>query len=315
MSALVTLLHKFAPDQQRTWNRARREAGRMSRSSWRRSLPRTRRSRWIMSAGVLLAVTGLVLSFVSPVRVTGIARPTPGIQAPGSNGSLQQYPWWDPRHWTERSAPASTVLADAVNGVPHRARLPHQATLRPARRVAELAGDRNAYARVYQLSDGRLQAVISGGPVTYRDPGGRWQPISTAVRPTVRPGYAYANTTNIFRTFFGAAAGQLVRFEAPGGGWLSIGLAGGRAGRPQVSGDTVTYLGVAPGVDLSYQVTPQALKERITLASAAAAASLASLAFVVRAGGGLAPWQRPDGAIVYSRDGTGGAPVLVVPKP
>jgi RHS repeat-associated protein len=288
----------------------------MSRSSWRGYLPRTRRSRWITSIAVLVAVAGLVASVLVPAaQAPNPGRPGAGIQPAVSFGSLQHYPWWDPRHWTERSAPTSTVLADAVHGVPRRGRLPHQAALRPARRVAELAGRRSENARVYQLSDGRLQAVISAVPVNYRDPGGRWQPISTAVRPAVRPGYAYANTTNTFRSFFGATAGQLVRFEAPGGGWLSIGLAGGRVGRPQVSGDTVTYRDLAPGVDLSYQVTPQSLEERITLASPAAAAPLASLVFAVRAGGGLVPYQRPDGAIVLSRDGTGGAPVLVLPAP
>src|SRR5215470_5467964 len=252
----------------------------MSRSSWRGYLPGTRRSRWIMSLVLLAAVAGLVASLVPAAQVPNLARPAAGVQPAGSFGSLRHYPWWDPRHWSERGAPASTVLADAVNGVPHRGRLPHRVALRPARRVAELAGRRSENGRVYQLSDGRLQAVISAVPVSYRGPGGRWQPISTAVRPSVRPGFAYANATNTFRSFFGAAAGRLVRFEAPGGGWLSIGLAGGRAGRPQVAGSTVTYRSLAPGVDLSYQVTPQSLKERITLASPAAAASLASLVFV-----------------------------------
>src|SRR5215472_1556678 len=251
----------------------------MSRSSWRGYLPRTRRSRWIVSVAVLVVVAGLVVSLVPAAQVPNPARPAPGIQPAGSFGSLRHYPWWDPRHWSERGAPTSTVLANAVNGVPHRGRLPHQAVLRPARRVAELTGRRSAHARVYQLSDGRLQAVISAVPVNYRDPGGRWQPISTAVRPASRPGYAYANTTNTFRTFFSATASQLVRFEAPGGGWLSISLAVGRAGRPQVAGSTVTYRNLAPGLDLSYQVTPESLKERITLASPAAAAPLASLVF------------------------------------
>jgi hypothetical protein len=104
-----------------------------------------------------------------------------------------------------------------------------------------------------------------------------------------------------------------VRFEAPGGGWLSIGLDGGHASRPVVAGDTVTYRGVAAGADLSYRVTPDALKESITLASPSAAAS--SFGFMIRVGGGLVPWQRPDGSIALSRDGVGGAPVLVLPKP
>jgi YD repeat-containing protein len=63
---------------------------------------------------------------------------------------------------------------------------------------------------------------------------------------------------------------------------------------------------------LSYQVTPQSLKETITLASAAAASSLAGLRFSVRAGGGLTPAAQRDGSIALTRDG---APALVLPKP
>ncbi len=66
---------------------------------------------------------------------------------------------------------------------------------------------------------------------------------------------------------------------------------------------------------LSYQVTPTSLKERITVASAAAAASLASLSFIVRAGGGLVPYRRPDGSVAFSRDGAGGVPAAIMPKP
>ncbi len=117
---------------------------------------------------------------------------------------------------------------------------------------------------------------------------------------------------NTFGSFFGSTTGQLVRFEAPGGGWLSVGLDGVHAGRPKVAGTTVTYAGVAPGVDLSYRVTPEALKESITLASPAAASSLS---YTITVGGGLTPWQRPDGPIAFSRDGVGGPPVLVLPKP
>src|SRR5258708_39936491 len=98
----------------------------MSRSSWRGYLPRTRRSRWIMSIAVLVAVAGLVLSLVPAGQAPNPGRPAAGIQPAGSFGSLRHYPWWEPRHWTERSAPASAVLADAANGVPRRGRRAHQ---------------------------------------------------------------------------------------------------------------------------------------------------------------------------------------------
>ncbi len=287
----------------------------MFRSLARRRIPGTVRSRWIVSAVALAAAAGLVVSQVTPARVAG--HRVPGLQAAGSSGSLQHHPWWDPQGWFAGggTAPGPRVLAGNVAAVPAAGRMPRQAAMRPVRRVRELTGKRDRYTRVFQLSDGRLQAVVSGVPVNYRDAAGRWQPIDTTVTRATAPGYLYGNASNTFGSLFGAAPGRLVRFAAPGGGWLTIGLTSGTAGRPRVSGDSVTYAGVAPGVDVSYQVTPTALKERITLASAAAAASLASLPFVIRTGGGLIPYQRPDGSIALARDGAGGPPVLIMPKP
>jgi RHS repeat-associated protein len=283
----------------------------------RRYLPRTKKSRWITAGVAVLAAAGLAVSQLAPARVAS-PRPAARIQAPGSSGSLQHLPWWDPRGWLAGgggTVPKPRVLADNVAAVPGTRRILRQAAMRPVHRVRELTGKRDEYTRVYQLSDGRLQAVVSGVPANYRDAAGRWQPINTNVSRSATPGYAYDNVSNTFGAFFGGAASRLVRFDAPGGGWLTLGLAAGRVGKPRVAGDTVSYVGVAPGVDLSYQVTPTSLKERITLASAAAAASLASLPFTVSAGGGLAPYQRRDGSIVWSRDGVGGAAVLIVPAP
>jgi hypothetical protein len=131
------------------------------------------------------------------------------------------------------------------------------------------------------------------------------------VQPSTRPGYKYGNTSNTFRSFFGADPARLARFQAPGGGWLRMGVDGTRPMRPRVAGDTVSYRRVAPGAGLSYQVTPTALKENITLASAAAASSFT---FTVKVGGGLVPYQHA-GQIMFSRTGAGGPAVLVMPKP
>lgn len=148
----------------------------------------------------------------------------------------------------------------AVTGGSQLGRMPRQAKMPVPRRARELTSRRTANARVYELADGRLQAVISAGPVNYQDSRGRWQPIDTTMRPATRAGYVDANVSNTFGSFLGSSAGRLVRFDAPGGGWLSIGLDGGHVGRPAVAGNTVTYAGVAPGTALSYQVTPEALK-------------------------------------------------------
>jgi hypothetical protein len=92
------------------------------------------------------------------------------------------------------------------------------------------------------------QEVISAGPVNYRTPAGAWAPVSTKVQRSSKQGYAFQDVRNTYQSYFGSPAGQLVRFDAPGGGWLAVGLQGARAGAPRVSGDVVACPSVAPGV-------------------------------------------------------------------
>jgi len=271
-----------------------------------------RGKRWWVPLAAVVGTVALLIGVVPQFSVPGTvgSHSASGVLAPGSSGSLAHHPWWDPRGWfAGDSTPKARTLA--AGGGPMVTRGPRQVKAPPARRVRELTSRRTANTRVYQLSDGRMQADVSAGPVNYQDSRGRWQPINTTVRSATQPGYQFGNTTNTFLSFFGATPGRLVRFEAPGGGWLSLGLDGTQAGRPSVNGNTVTYPGVASGAGLSYQVTPGALKESITLASASAAASFS---YTIKVGGGLVPHQRPDGSIAFGRAGLG-APVLVMPKP
>lgn len=264
---------------------------------------------------ILVAVLGLLAGglpalVMSPSGPSGLA-----IQAPGSSGSVHSsLPWWDPRGWFGggSSAPSSTALDDNVAAVPRDERLPKQQAMGPVHRVRELTAKRTEFSRTYLLSDGKLQTSISAGPENYQVSPGNWAPISTKVRPSSKAGFAFQNVTNIYQSYFGSSAAQLVRFDAPGGGWLAMGLLGAHVGRPEVSGDTVTYPDVEPGVSLSYEVTPQSLTERFTLASPAAARSLSTLRFVIKTGGGLVPQPQKNGSITLSQ---GAAPVLILPAP
>src|SRR5215469_9000241 len=258
---------------------------------------------------VLVAVLGLLAGGIPLLASQPSASSGHGlsIQAPGSNGSVHARPWWDPRGWFGGGgggAPSAHAIADfkPATGRPP-GHVAGQGPRKAAHRVRELTAKRGEYSRVYQMSDGTEQQVISAGPVNYQASSGQWAPISTKVQQSAKPGYAFQNVTNTYQSYFGSSAGQLVRFSAPGGGWLAEGLAGARVAAPRVSGDTVTYPSVAPGVSLSYQVTPQSLVERITLASPAAAKSLSSLRFMVKAGGGLVPQAGKDGSIALSRGG------------
>ncbi len=263
---------------------------------------------------VAIAMAGVLIAWLAPpVPVTGHGSgQAPGVLAPGSSGSLTHYPWWDPRGWFGGGGGAPGPRTMVAGGGPQVGRMPRQAVAPRPRRVRELTSRRTANTRVYRMSNGTFQADISAGPVNYRDARGRWQPISTAIRPVTRPGYVYGNTSNTFRSYFGDSPGRAARLQAPGGGWLSMGLDGAQAARPRVARDTITYPGVASGADLSYQVTPAALRESITLASASAPASYSH---TIKVGGGLVPWQRRGGQVVFSRLGVGGPAVLVLPAP
>ncbi len=183
----------------------------------------------------------------------------------------------------------------------------------PPRRTKELAGRRSATQRVFQLSDGRVQAEVSAAPLFYRDATGRWQPIDTRVRPSgARGGFTYANQTNTFHSSFGTRSDALVGFELAGG-QVTVGLGGpARALAPTVAGDTVTYRDVlAGGADLEYQVTREALKERIVLDGPVADPTFT---FTMRLQGVVAR-AGADGSIgFYPADGDGGL-LFSMPRP
>jgi RHS repeat-associated protein len=266
---------------------------------------------------VLVAVLALLAGGLPALVASPGSGSHPGlaVQAPGSQGSVHQLPWWDPRGWFGGGgggAPAAHTIADYKPPVARPpGRVAGQGPHKPAHRVRELTSERTEYSSTYEMSDGTRQQVISAGPVNYQTSSGQWAPISTKVQRSRKAGFAFQDVANTFGSYFGSSAAQLVRFDAPGGGWVRIGLAGAHVAAPKASGSTVTYA-VAPGVSLSYTVTPQSLVERISLASPVAAKSLASLRFTVQAGGGLTAQPRQNGSVTLSR---GAMPVLTLPAP
>ncbi|MEQ4305513.1 DNRLRE domain-containing protein [Plantactinospora sp. B6F1] len=201
----------------------------------------------------------------------------------------------------ERSEPVSPGLAvDQAT--------PAGRVVKPAKRVRELTGRRSATTRFFEMSDGRVQAEVSTGARFYRDASGRFLPIDTTVRSVGAAGYA--NTSNTFASRFGVRSDDLVRFEL-GGERVRLGLAGaGRKVTPTAEGDTVTYRDLVDGVDVSYEVLGDALKESIILKRASAATSVT---FRLDPGR-LSVSQRDDQAIEF-RDPDSGQVLLVMPAP
>ena len=255
-----------------------------------------RSSSW--AAVLALAGGSLFAGVGAPAAQAASYHPLP-IQAAG-DGS-----------WSPSSRPGNTTSAwSPAKGKP----TTHAPAYDPhAKVVKELTNKRTANADFYQLSDGRVQEKVSAAPVNYRDAHGNWQPISTGVTSVpAHDGLNLGTTSNEFSTYFstGGDPTALARLEH-GSAFVQIGADGAHAAPAKVSGSTVTYPSLYPGVDLRYAVTPEGVKEQIVLSRAPAAGTAFSFTLKV---GGFVPRQMAGGAIgLYGTESAD--PVFVIPAP
>ncbi|MEV5339779.1 DNRLRE domain-containing protein [Streptomyces sp. NPDC052676] len=195
--------------------------------------------------------------------------------------------------------------------IPSRQKLPKGKVLPPAERVRELKSKRTETARFWQLSDGRIEAELSAEPLSYRD-GKVWKTIDTSVEKTDAKGFEFANTTNTGRSWFGDHSGKLLRFTAPDGRAVTLGLDGaGRRLTPAAKGATVTYKDAVGDADLEYTVGRGQVKENIVLAERPSGP--VSYTFTLDTDG-LTPKARKDGAIELYGE-LPHTPVMVIPAP
>ncbi|MBM7861010.1 DNRLRE domain-containing protein [Lentzea nigeriaca] len=181
----------------------------------------------------------------------------------------------------------------------------------PPKRVRELPERRTPSMRVFELSNGQLEAEISAAPQHFQDSGGEWQPVDTTVREQARDGYLFGNDTNAFVSAFGDRTDRVAKFSFSGT-QVGLGLDGeSRKLDPKVERDSVTYRGAWDGADFSYQVTRGSLKEKITLA---APPKDATYRFSLDLAGVVAQAQ-PDGSIAFFRANADAPPLYVMPKP
>ncbi|MBB4156172.1 RHS repeat-associated protein [Streptomyces cinereoruber] len=195
--------------------------------------------------------------------------------------------------------------------IPSREKLPKGEKLPKAQRVKELTAKRTSQARYWQLSDGRIEAELTAVPTSYRS-GTSWKPVETTVRATGDKGFDFANTTNTGKSWFGSDADGFMRFEAEGGGAVTLGLAGAGALKPEAKGDQVLYKDAVAGADLSYRVGNGQVKEDIVLAERPAGP--VSFTFTLDTEGGLTPKAREDGSVAFFGEAPG-TPVMVIPAP
>ncbi|WP_318783678.1 polymorphic toxin-type HINT domain-containing protein [Plantactinospora soyae] len=135
----------------------------------------------------------------------------------------------------------------------------------------ERPSGRGGNERVYDNADGSQTTEFSPSPLNYQRPDGSWAPIdSTLVPDPEGSGWRNAADSVELRLAEDASAGQLARLTLDGGEVLAFGLAGAATSPGRVDGDTVTYPGVRPGVDLRLTARPGGVKETLVLASAQA---------------------------------------------
>ncbi|WP_285749810.1 DNRLRE domain-containing protein [Lentzea sp. NBRC 105346] len=181
---------------------------------------------------------------------------------------------------------------------------------KPPLRVRELTEKRTPSVRVFQLNNGQFEAEVTSEPRAFRDASGKWRQIDPAVREQARDGYRFVNDTNGFTSLFGDKSDRLAGFEA-GGKRVGLGLDGAAKGlAPKVDKGIVTYPGAFDGADLVYQVTGEALKEKIVLSKAP---KDATYRFTLDLAGVTA--KTLDNGEIGFFDNPDGPPLFVMPRP
>ncbi|WP_253911450.1 DNRLRE domain-containing protein [Streptomyces sp. CNQ-509] len=238
--------------------------------------------------------------------------PQPAFAAgstPGAGGVVDTV-----RDWFSDDDPDEDELPSSESRNPaSREKLPAGKAEPAAKRVKELTGRRTPEARFWRMSDGRVEAELAAAPTSYETRGGAWKAIDTAVTESDARGYAYANTTNLARSYFGDSAERLLKVEAELGQSVTFGLKDASGGlKPRAEGGTVTYPDAVNGADLTYRVGAGEVKEDIVLDERPDGP--VSFAFTMDVTDGLTPESRKDGSVAFfhemSRD-----PVLVIPAP
>ncbi|WP_406259923.1 DNRLRE domain-containing protein [Actinacidiphila glaucinigra] len=228
--------------------------------------------------------------------------PSPGGHGPGIVDSVKS--WFG----ADRKLPAPPV--GPKDAIADRQKLPVGKKLPAAHRVKELTAKRTPSARYWRMSDGRTQAEYAAVPLSYHAADG-WKTIDTEVAGTSRSGFAYANTTNLARTYFGSRSDNLLRFEVDAKRTVTLGLAGAAASvDPVAKGDTVTYRDAAAGADFAYRVGRGEVKEDIVLPKAPSRP--VTFTFTLKTDG-LTPRQNRDGSISLFGGDESGRAVAVIP--
>jgi hypothetical protein len=167
----------------------------------------------------------------------------------------------------------------------------------------ELPSLRTETAKFFRMPDGSHVAEVYPGPIHYRDAQGYWQDIDTTLVPSTAPGFAWQNRAGSFSARFAASAGgSAVEEVADGPRRADFGLAGASPSTGTVTGSTITYSGVLPGVDVRFEVRADSIKELIVLTQRPASAL--AVRFPLSLSGLTARQDRTGGVSLLDASGT-----------
>lgn len=163
---------------------------------------------------------------------------------------------------------------------------------------------RSEYAVEYTNNDGTHSVVLSRSPVSAPDGNGGWAAVDTRLVEQPDSQRVSAAHTGVGVSFADSAdAAALVRIEQHGAE-ITMALEGADKSRREVADSTATYSDVLPGVDLKYEVTPEAVKESLILESASAAAqgrwvfTLGAVGLTPRLNGNSVEFTDASGSVV-----------------
>jgi hypothetical protein len=152
----------------------------------------------------------------------------------------------------------STLLVSSTRFTP-------DATAVEAPQSVKVPSLRTRTSQTFREPDGTFRTLLSSGPINYRDATGSWQPIRSRLVASGEPGYAWQNEANGFDTVFRQQLGaDYLRLEIAGLP-LTLSLAGAAPSFATVLDSRLSYLGVFPNVDLTYEVLADGLKESLVL--------------------------------------------------
>lgn len=164
----------------------------------------------------------------------------------------------------------------------------------------EITSDRTSDTSVFANSDGTLTARVYSRPVHYRTASGDWADIDTTL--TANADGRWAEGADSPSASFAATGNDpsLVTYGPGAGEQVAYGLQGASAVQGQPSGNAITYQGIAPSSDLTYEAIASGVKETLTLHSASAPTTWVFPLHLT----GLTASLTADGSITFT-DGSG----------